>query len=95
MKIELDNGFVNLIKKYAKLDISVSEKRLEWCIDHLSMPDMSDDHYEFWYDQYTYYSNEVSKYSRSDVSEILATMLCHAYNDKVDELNSLEGVDDD
>lgn len=95
MKIELDNGFVSLAKKYAEMDISISIKRKEWCLEQLSLADMPNEHYSFWHEQYLYYSNEAVKVSEQDFIEIIASMLCYAYNDKVDELNSLEGEDDD
>ena len=90
MKIELDNVFVSLAKKYAEMDISISIKRKEWCLEQLKMEDMPDEHYCFWHEQYVYYSNEAVNVSEKDLNEIIETMLCHAFNDKVDELRSLE-----
>lgn len=95
MKIELDNGFVSLAKKYAEMDISISIKRKEWCLEQLKRKDMPDEHYCFWHDQYVYYSNEAVDMSEKDLNEIIATMICHAFNDKHDELESLEGEDND
>lgn len=95
MKIELDNGFVKLAKKYAEMDISISIKRKEWCLEQLSLADMPEEHYSFWHEHYIYFSNEAVKVSEQDLNEIISNMLYHAFNDKVDELKSLEGEDDD